>query len=62
MRERPPLWDLLRDIAITALGFFILVHQTTVGPPRVELIAAALALLGVPWILRLREKERNGEE
>lgn len=61
MKQRPPFWDLLRDIIFVAVGVFILLYQTLTAAPQVELIGAALALLGLPLYLRLREKERNGE-
>lgn len=62
MNGRPALWNLIRDIGIWVLGFFILVHETLAQEPREILVGAALVLLGVPVYLHLRhaEKALNG--
>lgn len=63
MNGKPAWWALARDIAITALAAFILIYLTISGsenPYGVALIGAAVTLIGTPWVLRLREKERNG--
>lgn len=60
---KPAWWALARDIGITCLAAFILIYLTVSGsenPYGVALIGAAVTLIGTPWVLRLREKERNG--
>lgn len=52
-------------MAITALAAFILIYLTVAGgqnPYGVALIGAAVTLIGTPWVLRLRDKEKNGKE
>jgi hypothetical protein len=61
-RKRPP-YDLVRDLSSVLVAFFILIYLTIAGadvPYGRELIAAAVAFITAPVILRLREKEKNG--
>jgi len=60
--DQPSYWKLLRDVAIAALGIFMLVHETLSAHPQEVIVGAALVLLGVPVALRLDEQRRkNGD-
>lgn len=63
MNGNPAWWALARDIGVTLLAAFILIYLTVSGsqnPFGVYLIGAAVTLIGTPWVLRIREKEKNG--
>lgn len=57
--SRLRLWTrIARDLALLAIAMFILIHETLAeGSPNPTLIGAALACLGVPTALRLKDKD-----
>ncbi|OQZ07272.1 MAG: hypothetical protein B6D36_00740 [Planctomycetes bacterium UTPLA1] len=54
---------IFRDVLITVIGGFILIHETlTSDDPNPYLIAAALAAFGLPPALRLDQRRRDDEK
>lgn len=54
-------WKAIRDVGITVLGFFILIHETISDQdPNLYLITAATTCLGLPGARRADEKRREG--
>lgn len=45
-------WRLLRDVAMVALGTFMLIHETLAPEPQPLILGAALTLLGLPGAIR----------
>ena len=48
----PALWRLLRDVSLTALGIFMLLHETLVQTPRLTVLMVGLLLLAGPAAIR----------
>ena len=48
----PALWRLLRDVSLTALGIFMLLHETLVEAPRLVVLMVGLLLLAGPTAIR----------
>lgn len=49
----PALWRLLRDVSLTALGIFMLLHETLlVREPRLAVLMFGLVVLAGPATIR----------
>lgn len=48
----PALWRLLRDVSLTALGIFMLLHETLTPAPRLIVLMVGLVLLAGPAAIR----------
>lgn len=49
----PALWRLLRDVFLTAVGIFMLLHETTlVAEPRLVVLMVGLVVLAGPAAIR----------
>lgn len=46
------VWRLIRDVALTAFGFFMLAHETLDPHPRTLIVGAGLILLAGPATIR----------
>lgn len=59
--DRVDVWiGILRDAIIVALATFMLIYETAFqSAPNVEVMAVALALFGVPGVLRLDLRTRG---
>lgn len=57
------MWNsIARDLGSTLVGLGILLHQTLAAPsPNIQLLATALALLGVPGVTGLAALWLNGK-
>jgi hypothetical protein len=52
----------IRSLVFFLLGFAVFIHEAFfVKEIRIELIAASLALMGLPAVLKADEVRRNGE-
>lgn len=48
-------YAIARDLILSTLGIFMLVHETLSGSPQPLIVGAGLVLLGLPPALRLDE-------
>lgn len=48
----PALWRLARDVFLTALGVFMLLHETLVRTPRFVVLMVGLVVLAGPAAIR----------
>lgn len=55
------LWRATQHVGVTALGFFILIHETlSQDEPNLYLIGAATTCLGLPLSRRADERRKEG--
>lgn len=59
--DRWDIWDRrIRDVLLFLAGLLLLLHETVASTaPRPTLVVAAMALLGVPFVMAADEKRRK---
>lgn len=55
-------WKLVRDIFLVLLAGFMLIHEVLIDEPRELVIGAALLMLGIPVVLRVRENGNGSKK